>query len=94
MRRLLPLILLALVVALAHPQAQSSAAENRVIGTSSGSYSGDGNGSLTSTNAEGESFMSTFKTVVVDGAKLSITYDTGDEGGEVNPRVSSMLPAL
>jgi hypothetical protein len=38
--------------------------------------------------------QSTFKTVVVDGAKLSITYDTGDEGGEVNPRVSSMLPAL
>jgi hypothetical protein len=32
MRRLLPLILLALVVALAHPQAQSSAAENRAIG--------------------------------------------------------------
>jgi hypothetical protein len=98
MRRLLPLILLALVVSVAAALAQP-AAEKNVIGKWSGTYTGDGNGkytmtmerdatkklggTLASTNAEGESSSSTFKTVTVDGAKLSITYDTpGGEGGE------------
>jgi hypothetical protein len=99
MRRLVPLILLALVVSVASPRAQS-AAENGVIGKWSGTYTGDGNGkytmtierdaakklggTLSSTNAEGESSTSTFKTVTVKGPKLSITYDTpGDDASEV-----------
>jgi hypothetical protein len=101
MRRLLPLILLALVVSFARPHAQSAtAAEDRVIGTWSGSYTGDGSGtytmtiardankklggSLTNTGEGGETFTATFKTVTVDGPKLSITYPTpGGEGGEI-----------
>jgi hypothetical protein len=97
MRRLLPLILLALVVFFVRPQAQSTtAAEDRVIGTWSGSYAGDGagkytmsiardaakklGGSLTNTNETGESFTATFTAVVVDGPKLTISYPT--PGGE------------
>lgn len=99
MRRLLPLILLALVVSLATPVAQS-ADENGAIGTWAGSYTGDGSGTytmtiardaakklggtLTNTNDSGESFTATFKTVTVSGPKLAITYDTpGGEGGEI-----------
>jgi hypothetical protein len=99
MRRLLPLILLALVVFVASPLAQS-AAEKNVIGTWTGTYAGDGagkytmtiaqdaakklGGTLTNTSESGESFTSTFKTVVVEGPKLSITYPApGDEPGEV-----------
>jgi hypothetical protein len=97
MRRLLPLILLALVVSFVGPHAQSgTTAEDRVIGTWSGSYTGDGSGkytmtiardaakklggSLTNTNENGESFTATFATVVVDGPKLTISYPT--PGGE------------
>ena len=82
-----------------HAQA-GSAAENTVIGVWSGTYTGDGSGkytmtiardaakklggSLTNTSAEGESFTSTFKTVTVNGPKLTIAYDTaGGDGGEV-----------
>jgi hypothetical protein len=99
MRRLLPLILLALVVFFAAPSAQT-AAEKNVIGAWSGTYSGDGTGkytmtiapdaskklggTLTNTNESGESFTSTFKTVTVDGPKLSISYESpGDDGGLV-----------
>jgi hypothetical protein len=97
MRRLLPLILLALVVSFVRPHAQTAtAADDRVIGTWSGSYAGDGSGtytmtiardaakklggSLTNKNEGGESFTATFSTVVVDGPKLSIAYPT--PGGE------------
>ena len=101
MRRTLPLILLALVVSLATPFAQSdAAAENNAIGVWTGTYTGDGSGkytmtiqrdaakklggSVTSTDETGESDTATFKTVVVNGPKLSITYPTPDgDGGEV-----------
>jgi hypothetical protein len=52
MRRLLPLILLALVVAVASPLAQGgAAAENHAIGVWSGTYAGDGSGKYTMTIA-------------------------------------------
>lgn len=101
MRRLLPLILLALVAFVARPVAQGAgAAEEHAIGVWSGAYTGDGSGkysmtiardaakklggSLTNTNENGESFSATFKTIKVDGPKLTAAYDApGGEGGEV-----------
>lgn len=99
MRRLLPLILLALVVSFARPLAQSPAEAN-VIGKWSGAYAGDASGkytmtierdaakklggSLTNTNEAGESFTAKFKTVTVTGPTLSITYDApGNQSSEV-----------
>jgi hypothetical protein len=92
MRRLFPLLVLALIVGVNSAQAQSSSsAGDQVVGTWSGTYSGDGSGKYTmvfSRDAErkiggtveatadaGNSYTATFKSVVVDGKTVKMAYD-------------------
>jgi hypothetical protein len=75
MPRLLTLLLLALTVGVSSSHAQNSSSDaDRLIGTWSGSYAGDGAGSYTAT----------FKSIVVDSASVKMAYDEpGNSGIEV-----------
>ena len=96
----LMLAMLALVAVCTTPApaaAQSSAAEDRLIGKWSGPFEGDSTGTYTMTiardaaqalggtldvaPAEGGGYTTTFKSVVVDDTAATLKYDT--DGGEV-----------
>jgi len=98
MPRLLTLLLLALTVGVSSSHAQNSSSDaDRLIGTWSGSYAGDGTGKYTmvlSRDADkkiggtvetmadgGGSYTATFKSIVVDGASVKMAYDEPGNSG-------------
>ena len=94
MPRLLTLAALVLTFGVNFSLAQSSSsADDRVIGTWSGTYSGDGSGKFTmvfsrdapkkiagtvEVQAEAGSYTATFKSIGVDGASVKMAYDEPD----------------
>jgi hypothetical protein len=94
MSRRLSLIVLALTVGLTSLHAQtSSSAEARLIGTWSGTYAGDASGKDTmvfsrdaakkligkvDVQADAGNYSATFKSIVVNGATITLAYDEPD----------------
>jgi hypothetical protein len=95
MRRLLSMLVLVLTVGLNSVHAQSSSsADDRLIGTWSGTYAGDGTGKFTmafsrdaakritgtvdASPDSGSGYTATFKSIVVDGASVKMAYDEPD----------------
>jgi hypothetical protein len=94
MPRMLTLAALVLTFGVNFSHAQSSSsADDRVIGTWSGTYAGDGSGKFTmvfsrdaakkitctvEVQAEAGGYTATFKSIVVDGASVRMAYDDPD----------------
>ena len=90
MSRFLSLLVVALAVGFTPVHAQSSASD-RVIGTWTGTYAGDGSGKYTmvlsreaadkiggtveAVSDDGNTFKATFKSVVVEGTTVKMAYD-------------------
>jgi hypothetical protein len=97
MRHVMLVIAAALISAIALPSAQSS--KDPIVGSWAGTYDGDGTGKFTmsisrdaanqlggtleATPDGGGVFTVTFKSIVVDGTKVTMAYDSPGDGSVV-----------
>ncbi len=99
MRHVMLVVAVALISAVALPSAQGPAAKDPIVGSWAGTYDGDGAGKFTMSISrdaaqqlggtleampnDGGSFTVTFKSIVVDGSKVTLAYDSPGDGGVV-----------